>query len=209
MSVDTAGMLGMDWHLAWKSLFSLLDCLSRGLTGFPDLTPARFIGLCAHGIHVINLFLSGDLLSDVETVLFMYQVLCNRSTIDNLASILEADECLSQQNGARRIVQQDLANLRTIIFHFTAVVMILESKSDPSAKDNGEHSESARQKHIISKIAEGSGNLKLKPHNRLRDGFQRFVETVEETHFFRDYIGNLVNDSKHLHFLDRMIRKKL
>ncbi|GBG27695.1 Hypothetical Protein FCC1311_039182 [Hondaea fermentalgiana] len=192
-------LLGVDWVFVSRGLFCLLDRLANGPTTFAGFTAARYLDLCVHVVHMLNLILDSDLQDDRSRVLFFLEILRHRVVIEKLGAVLERDHSLASIGGPR-VVQHDLANLRNILFHFSAVVMMLE-ESPEVEMTSAERSK--RDQEILERLATAASTLRLAPHDRLRDGFQRYVETQHERALLRDFIVRVISDCNRQHVFEK------
>lgn len=194
-------LLGIDWVLVTRGLFALVDRLAKGPKTFSGFTPERFIDICIHVIHLLNLLISSDLQDERSRVLFLLEILKHRKVVEDLVSVLERDPSLVDLGGPR-IVQQDLGNLRHILTHFMGTVALIE---DEQAQELTGANRSKRDMEILGHLAERVSSLRLRPHDRLRDGFQRYVETQHERALLRDFIVRTISDCNSLHVFENKV----
>jgi len=210
---EDVALLGIEWGLVSAGLFTLLEALSEGPQRFKDLSGTKFVHLCAQVFHVINLVLCSSQETSLERLLFIHEILSRRAAIERLGELLERDPDLSAQGGSR-LAQHDMGNLSIILFHFAHALMKIEEIAGDEVATDTSTTASKLTKHALpskevqSMLAHGLTTLRLKPHDRLRDGYQRFTETSEVRIPLREFLTQLVSDAKYYKLLERSIKKQ-
>jgi len=181
-------LLGIEWQFVIGGVLQVLNALSRQEVCVGN--QHVFLSLCSRAAHVINMLLVSNCLNEIEKRGLIRAIIFEKNPIEILSNKLATTDSLVE-NGSARILQSEFANLRTVLFHFSAAAMMIE-QHDPEKLSKAD--QSALEKELENKIENGLSNVQLKPGDRLSDGFQLFVESSEERNILKDFLHELLID---------------